>query len=50
MMTKLLRAAAVAVPAALASVAPFESAQANPMVAIPWLWVAGLGGLGAFFR
>jgi hypothetical protein len=48
-MTSLLRVAVVAVPAALATIAPTQSAQANPMVAVGWLWAAGLGGLALGF-
>jgi hypothetical protein len=48
-MRKILRAAVIAVPAAMAAVAPVQSAQANPMVAVGWLWAAGLGGLALGF-
>jgi hypothetical protein len=41
-MIKFLRIAALALPIALVAPAP---AQANPMVAIGWLWAAGAGGL-----
>ena len=48
-MKTMLRVAAVAIPAALATVAPIQNANANPMVAVGWLWAAGLGGLGLGF-
>jgi hypothetical protein len=48
-MTSLLRVAVVAVPAALATIAPIHSAQATPMVAVGWAWAAGLGGLALGF-
>jgi len=48
-MIKYLRAAAIAVPAALLTIAPVENANANPMVAVGWVWAAGLGGLALGF-
>ena len=48
-MTSLLRVAVVAIPAALATIAPTQSAQANPMIAVGWAWAAGLGGLALGF-
>ncbi len=44
-MKRFMRAALVAIPAALLAYAPAQRAEAHPLVAVGWLWAAGAGGL-----